>query len=221
MLCCRRKKHKNNLKDKPCCLICMDESKKATRHGCKVCRKNAWYICRECDRQLIICPICRTSFNRQNVMANPINIVIQNGDALNTNTSTNIQINNRFGRIRIYPERPLTININITNQINNIRQCYPFFYRLKLCIISMIKAMIGLIIIIYVGKILVFFYCRLDCLGYDSKDECYCYNKTDTKQFWHIFNSFGASFVTGWITFLVSLLCVGSYIKNRNELRRY
>ena len=199
----------------------MDESKKATRHGCKVCRKNAWYICRECDRQLIICPICRTSFNRQNEMTNPINIVIQNGDDLNTDSSTTIRINNILGRIRINPERSLTININITNQVDNLRQCYPFFYRLKLCIISMIKAMIGLIIIIYVGKILVFFYCRLDCLGYDSKDECYCYNKTDTKQFWHIFNSFGASFLTGWITFLVSLLCVGSYIKNRNESRRY
>lgn len=199
----------------------MDEVKKAKNHPCKVCKRNAWYICRECDKQLLLCPVCRTSFNRQNEMTNPINIVIQNGDDLNTISSTTIRINNSLRRIRIHPERPLTININITNQVNNLRQCYPFFYRLKLCIISMIKAMIGLIIIIYVGKILVFFYCRLDCLGYDSKDECYCYNKTDTKQFWHIFNSFGASFLTGWITFLVSLLCVGSYIKNRNELRRY
>lgn len=166
MLCCRRKKHKNNLKDKPCCVICMDEVKKAKNHPCKVCKKNAWYICQECNKKLVRCPICRTSFNRHNSISNPINITIENNDS-----NTTIQINNQFRRLRIHPERCLTININITNQVNNLRRFYPYFYRLKKSLISMIKIIIGLIIIIYVGKILVFLYCRLDCVNYDNKNE--------------------------------------------------
>ena len=93
MLCCRKNRKKIRRKDTELCLICMDESKKIFKHSCQVCKKNAWKICKECDRQLINCPVCRTSFNRHNKITNPISIITD----VNNNT-TNISSFQRSGK---------------------------------------------------------------------------------------------------------------------------
>ena len=67
--------------------------KKIFKHSCQVCKKNAWKICKECDRQLINCPVCRTSFNRHNKITNPISIITD----VNNNT-TNISSFQRTGK---------------------------------------------------------------------------------------------------------------------------
>ena len=208
MLCCWRKA---KARTKSACVICMDETKKAVNHPCKVCRKNAWHICKECNKQLINCPICRASFNRHNTISNPINIVIENN-----NLNATIQINNESRRLRIHANRCLTININIVNRFNCFKQVYQYCHKFML---SILKLLIFLTSVIYIGKVLVFMYCKFDCIGMDEKDECYCYNIVKPAKFWHVFDHFPASFVTGWMFWLVAILCIGNY--NRDRRRRY
>ena len=85
--------------------------------------------------------------------------------------------------------------------------------------LGILKFLIFLTSVIYIGKVLVFMYCKFDCIGMDDKDECYCYNIVKPAKFWHVFDHFPASFVTGWMFWLVAILCIGNY--NRNRRRRY
>ena len=207
MLCCR-KNRKIRRKDTELCLICMDESKKIFKHSCQVCKKNAWKICKECDRQLINCPVCRTSFNRHNKITNPISIITD----VNNNT-TNISSFQRSGKCINNKNRCLSFCLHTWQKIKSS----SFYHRLNACQLTILKVLIFLIGVIYVGKILVFLYCRSDCIDYNSKDKCYCYNITEPKSFWDLFNHFVASFLTGWIFFLIIAFCIGNYNHNRNN----
>ena len=207
MLCCKKHKIKNNTKQKPYCIICMDESKKSKPHGCKICNKKAWFICDDCNNQLTTCPICRTSFNKQNRIINPINILV--------NSNNSIEVNRR---VSINRRRSMN---NIILKIRRYKITSPFCQRLKKCLLIMLKTIVSLICIIYLGKILVFLYCRFDCIDMEKKDECYCYNITQPpEKFWHIFNSFPVSFTVGWLSCLAIISCFGCCTEDRSRLPR-
>ena len=144
------------------CIICMDENNSVLeKHPCNVCDKNSWHCCENCISKLDKCPICRADLN------NNLNLDVDDDINAQDNISCFQKLTEKW-------------YIYISNH-PNLSQFLNFVNGILLFVIIAFY-------IIYLGKILIYIFCRSNCddedKSNDNKANCECYNLTKKDNYW-------------------------------------